>query len=78
MEVISIEALGLPPAAKLSELSIVYDNSYIEAAINKDGKITSMKHYMQVTEASGSGKYLLIPVKMQAHGDFTSEYKITY
>ena len=81
MEVISIEALGLPGSAKLSELSIVYDNSYIEAAINKDGKITSMKHYMQVTSASGSGKYkvvISIPVTMKAHGDFTSEYKITY
>lgn len=78
MEVISLEALGLPSAAKLDELAIVYDNSYIEAAINKNGKITSMKHYMQVTSASGSGKYFVIPVKMQAHGDFTSEYKITY
>ncbi|MGN1443738.1 MAG: hypothetical protein ACI4XE_07805 [Acutalibacteraceae bacterium] len=78
MEVISLEALGLPSSAKLDEVSIEYDNSYIEAAIDKDGKLTSMKHYMQVPSASGSGKYLLIPVKMQAHGDFTSEYKISY
>lgn len=78
MEVIDIEALGLPSGTKLETLNIVYDNSYIEASINKDGKITSMKHYMQVTSASGNGKYLIIPVEMQAHGDFTSEYKITY
>lgn len=78
MEVISLEALGLPSSAKLDEVSIEYNNSYIEAAINKDGKLTSMKHYMQVPSASGSGKYLIIPVSMKAHGDFTSEYKISY
>ena len=81
MEVISLEALGLPSSAKLDEVSIEYNNSYIEAAINKDGKLTSMKHYMQVPSASGSGKYKVvvsIPVEMKAHGDFTSEYKISY
>lgn len=78
MEVIDIEALGLPSGTKLETLSIVYDNSYIEATVNKDGKITSMKHYMQVTSASGNGKYLIIPVQMKSHGDFTSEYQITY
>ena len=81
MEVISLEALGLPRSAKLDEVSIEYNNSYIEAAINKDGKLTSMKHYMQVPSASGSGKYKVvvsIPVEMKAHGDFTSEYKISY
>lgn len=78
MEVINIEALGLPSGTKLESLSIVYDNSYIEAAVDKDGKITSMKHYMQVTSASGNGKYLVIPVQMKSHGDFLSEYTITY
>lgn len=78
MEVIDLEALGLPSGTKLESLEIVYDNSYIEASVNKDGKITSMKHYMQVTGASGNGKYLVIPVQMKSHGDFTSEYQITY
>lgn len=78
MEVIDLEALGLPSGTKLEALSIVYDNSYIEASVSKDGKITSMKHYMQVTSASGNGKYLVIPVQMKSHGDFTSEYQITY
>ncbi|MGN1195504.1 MAG: hypothetical protein ACI4SB_08470, partial [Acutalibacteraceae bacterium] len=78
MEVIDVEALGLPSGTNLESLSIVYDNSYIEASINKDGKITSMKHYMEVTSASGNGKYLIIPVQMKSHGDFTSEYQITY
>lgn len=78
MEVINVDSLGLPANAKISTLDITYDNSVIEASIDKEGRITSMKHELNVTHASGQGKYLLLPVTVNLHGDYTSSYSISY
>lgn len=77
MEVINTDSLGLPSSAKITSLNITYDNSTIEAEIDKDGRITSMKHTLVVSEADGEGK-MLVPITVTLHGNYVSNYKITY
>lgn len=77
METISLETLGLPSNAKVESMNISYKNSYIEAVLGADGKITAMKHYISVPAATGTGS-LGVSVEMKAHGDFLSEYVIKY
>ncbi len=77
MEVINTESLGLPSAASITTLNITYDNSTIEAEIDKDGRITSMKHTLVVSEANGEGK-MLVPITVELHGNYVSDYKISY
>ncbi len=77
MEVINVDSLGLPSNAKISTLDVTYNNSVIEASIDKEGRITSMKHELNVTHASGQGRYIL-PVTVTLHGDYTSSYSVSY
>ena len=77
MEVIDTSTLGLPSSAKITTLNITYDNSTIEADIDKSGRITSMTHTLVVSEADGEGK-MLVPITVSLHGNYVSEYKITY
>lgn len=78
IEVIDIDTLGLPSAMTLTDLEIIYDNSYVEATIDKDGNITSMTHYIEVAESNSSGKLTLIPASLKMHGSYTCNYKISY
>lgn len=78
MEVINVDSLGLTNQMKITTLDITYDNSVIEAAIDKQGCITSMKHELIVTHAEGTGKYLVVPVSVSLHGDFVSSYSVSY
>lgn len=78
MEVINVDSLGLPSSASISELNITYNNSVIEAEIDKDGRITSMTHTLVVSKANGNGKMLLVPITVELHGSFVSNYKISY
>ena len=77
MEVINPDDLGLPSAAKIDSYSVTYDNSKIEAVIDKDGRITSMNHYITVVNSQGNGS-LVVPVSLSGHGDCTDTYQITY
>ena len=77
MEVIEIEDLGLPSSARVDEASITYDNSRIEATVDSDGRITSMKHYLEVPHSEGNGS-LVVPVVLAMHGYCTNTYQITY
>ncbi len=78
MDPINVETLGMPSSAKISKLDIVYDNSTITATIDKDGKITSMKHYLEVVSSDGEGTYLLSDVTIKMHGSCTTTYQISY
>lgn len=77
MEVINTDSLGLPSSASISSLNITYDNSSIEAEIDKDGRITSMVHTLVVSEADGEGR-MLVPITVKLHGNYVSNYKISY
>ena len=78
MEVINIDSLGLPSSAKISELNITYNNSTIEAEIDKYGRITSMTHTLIVSKADGQGKMLMVPITVELHGSCVSSYSISY
>lgn len=78
LDLIDINSLGLTSTMSVSELNIIYDNSYVEATIDNKGNITSMKQYVEVVEGTGSGRVTLIPTSMKMHGNYTCDYKITY
>lgn len=77
MQVIRLEELGLPSNARFDSLTILYDNSTIEALIGSDGRILSMRHYLNVSHAEGSGS-MVFPITAELNGDFTTTYKINY
>lgn len=77
MEVIELASLGLPSNAKFESLTITYDNSTIEAVINSEGRITSMKHFLNVSNAEGSGS-MVVPIKAKLNGNFSTTYQISY
>lgn len=78
MEVFDLERLALGSKISITSMDINYGNSTIEAVIDKDGRITSMKHYLEVTEGSGTGKITFASATVRMHGDMTNSYKITY
>lgn len=78
MHIITLDQIGLSSTITVSEMTIVYDSGKIEATIDKDGRITSMTHYMNVPEGVGKGKMTFIPGSLYMHGDFTETYQITY
>lgn len=77
VEVVDVNAL-LISGMNVDELDILYSGTTIEAHFDKDGRITSMTHYLPVTQAVGKGRYAMINAQMKMHGDFTSVYTFTY
>lgn len=77
MQTIDIDAF-MPSNASIESLNITYDNGTIEANIDKDGRITHMKHSLKVTDGNGNGKYLAKPVTIKMHGDHVGNYDISY
>lgn len=78
MEVVDINTLGLTSTMTVTTLNITYDESYIEAKIDKNGNLTSMKHYLKAVETVGEGKFAIIPASLRMHGEFTSLYVVVY
>lgn len=77
MDVLSVDAMGLPSSAKLDDMTVHYDNSTITATLDSQGRITSMQHKLIVTDATANGSYVMsVTVKM--HGDASAQYKVTY
>ena len=77
VEVVDVDSLIIS-GMTVTSLDILYSGTTIEARFDKDGRITSMTHYLPVTKAQGSGKYGMINANMAMHGDFTSVYTFTY
>lgn len=75
---LDVETLDLPSSISITDMDVTYDNSFIEATIDKDGRILSMKHYVEVPTADIQGKITLASVTLKIHGNFTSSYTITY
>lgn len=76
-DVLTTEAMGLS-GMNISSMDITYANSYIKATLDSNGRITSMTHYIEVTNGSGSGKLALISAQVSMHGSLKTDYKITY
>lgn len=77
VEVVDVAPL-IPSGVTVTRLEMRYTDTKIEAVFNKDGKITSMVHYMKVEKAEVDIKALAFNVSVNIHGDFTSSYTITY
>lgn len=77
MQTIDVDAF-MPSGGSISTMDITYDNGVIEAKIDKDGRITSIKHSLSVPQSVGTGKYLTANVELKMHGDYTCTYQISY
>lgn len=77
LEVVDVGPL-IPSGATVNYFNMTYANTKIDAVFDKDGKIASMRHYLNVTKAEGSARYGIIPIELALHGEFTSDYTFSY
>ena len=77
MDVLSVEAMGLPSSAKITDMTVNYNNSTITATLDNQGRITAMQHKLIVTDSTANGTYVM-SVNVRMHGDATAQYKVTY
>ncbi len=77
VEVVDVAGL-IPNGATVNYMDMSYSGTTIQAVFNKEGKITYMKHYLNVAQCQGSGSMSVFTMNITLHGDFVSEYTITY
>ncbi len=77
MDVLSVDAMGLPSSAKIDDMTVHYDNSTITATLDNQGRITTMQHKLIVTDSTANGSYVM-SVTVKIHGDASAQYKVTY
>ncbi len=77
VEVVDVSPL-IPSGATVNFVNMTYSNTKIDAVFDKDGRITSMRHYLNVSKADISARYTLIPIEASVHGEFTSDYTFSY
>lgn len=77
MDTLDMGSLGLTSSMTITSLEIVYDGSYIEAEIDKNGNLLSLTQYTK-TQGSGEGKMTFIPASMKMHGDYLGQFVISY
>ncbi len=76
VEVVDI-APYIPKGLTVKTLDMNYTDTKIEAEFDKDGRITSMVHYLKVERAVATVNFL-IDVEVIVHGDFVSNYTFSY
>lgn len=76
VEVVDI-APYIPKGLTVKTLDMSYTDTKIEAVFDKEGKITSMVHYLKVEKAVANVNFI-IDVEVIVHGDFTSNYTFSY
>ncbi len=67
----------IPKGLTVKTLDMSYTDTKIEAIFDKDGRITSMVHYLKVEKAVANVNFI-IDVEVIVHGDFTSNYTFSY
>ena len=77
MDVLTVDAMGLPSSAKIDEMTVNYNNSSITAMLDSQGRLIEMQHRLVVSDATAKGSYVM-SVTSRMHGDATALYKITY
>lgn len=77
VEVVDVTPL-IPSGGVLDRMELYYTGTSIEARIDSQGRITYMKHYLNVSHCEGSGHMSVFTLDMQMHGDFVSEYTFSY
>ena len=76
VQVIDANSL-LPAGATIQEMTVNYDASTITAVFDNQNRIVSMQHKL-VSQGGGKGSMALITATMKMHGDYTSDYTISY
>lgn len=76
VQVIDVASL-IPSGFELTEVHINYSPSTITATFDSQGRLVSM-HHMLVSQGGGGGKMAFISASMEMHGDYLSEYTISY
>lgn len=77
MDVLTVDSMGLPSAAKIDEMAVYYNYSSITAMLDAQGRLIEMEHRLVVTDATARGSYVM-SVTSRMHGDAAALYKITY
>lgn len=77
VEVVDVAGL-IPSGATVKSMDMTYSGTTIKATVNSSGKITYMRHYLNVANCTGSGSMSVFTMNITLHGDFVSEYTITY
>lgn len=77
VEVVDVAAL-VPSGATVNYMDMVYSGTTIDATFDSSGRITYMKHYLNVAQCQGSGSMSVFTMNITLHGDFVSAYTITY
>ena len=67
----------IPKGLTIKTLDMSYTDTKIEAIFDKDGRITSMVHFLKVEKAVANVNFI-IDVEVIVHGDFTSNYTFSY
>lgn len=67
----------IPKGLTVKTLDMSYTDTKIEAVFDKDGRITSMVHFLKVERAVANVNFI-IDVEVIVHGDFTSNYTFSY
>ena len=78
VQVIDITSL-IPSGFTLTEVTVNYSPSTITAVFDSQNRIVSMQHKL-VSQGGGAGKVTIPPISasMTMHGDYTSDYTISY
>ncbi|MBQ4348304.1 MAG: hypothetical protein IJC79_01640 [Clostridia bacterium] len=77
VEVVDVAGL-VPSGATVNYMDMTYTGTTIEAVFDSTGRITYMKHYLNVSQCQGSGSMSVFTMNITLHGDFVSAYTITY
>lgn len=77
-ETISVASFGLPSSINVTSMYANYNASVIDAVINQEGKIKSVKYCMPVSDGGGEGKMMGITVSIKMHGQYDGTIDITY
>ena len=77
VEVVDVASL-IPSGATVNYMDMTYSGTTIEATFDNTGKITYMRHYLNVSQCQGSGSMSIFTMNITLHGDFVSAYTITY
>lgn len=77
VEVVDVASL-VPSGATVNYMNMTYSGTTIDATFDSTGRITYMKHYLNVSQCQGSGSMSVFTMDITLHGDFVSAYTITY
>lgn len=77
VEVVDVASL-VPSGATVNYMNMMYSGTTIDATFDSSGRISYMRHYLNVSQCQGSGSMSIFTMDITLHGDFVSAYTITY